>query len=73
VGDKPIVVRPPNLILPNLANGTENVVTFGTNSRMTITSSGLSGNDIFADLNSFSFLWGCCCRISMYRCEYRDV
>jgi hypothetical protein len=57
----------------NLANGTENVVMFGTNSRMTITSSGLSGNDIFADLNSFLFLWGCCCRISMYRCKCRDV
>ena len=42
-GNIPIVALPPNLILSNLKKGTERVVTPGTTSRMTITSSGLLG------------------------------
>ena len=39
----PIVALPPNLINPKRRKGTESVVTPGTTSRMTITSSGLLG------------------------------
>lgn len=51
MGDEPIVARPPNLIRPKRRKGTESVVTPGTTSRMTITSSGFLGmslSDILA-------------------------
>jgi hypothetical protein len=47
-GDIPTVALPPNFILPNRRNGTENVVTLGERSRMTITSSGFLGMSLSA-------------------------
>jgi hypothetical protein len=46
--DKPTVARPPNFIFPNRANGTERVVTPGTNSLITIESSGFCGTSLSA-------------------------
>lgn len=48
----PNVPRPPILILPNLANGTEKVTMFGVMLRMTITSSGLEGTSC-EDIETF--------------------
>jgi hypothetical protein len=47
-GGLPTVALPPNFILPNRRNGTENVVTLGERSRMTITSSGFLGMSLSA-------------------------
>lgn len=48
-GNKPIVALPPNFISPNRRKGTERVVTPGTISRITITSSGFEGMS-FSDI-----------------------
>lgn len=55
--DLPKVPRPPIGIVPNLLNGTENVITFGVTSRITMTfagSAGISFEDILLLLSSFA-------------------
>ena len=64
-GDIPIVALPPIFIRPKRRKGTERVVTFGTMSRITITSSGFWGTslaDIFA-LMIFCWCLILCCAV----------
>lgn len=49
----PIVARPPNFIRPKRRKGTERVVTPGTSSRITITSSGFWGTSLDVMLCDF--------------------
>lgn len=66
-GNKPIVALPPTFINPKREKGTERVVTPGTSSRITITSSGFDGTSLevmvaissLSDLN-YSYLTSIC-------------
>lgn len=61
-GDIPIVARPPNFIRPKRRKGTESVVTPGTRSRMTITSSGCWGMSLDVILRLRKMQWVYCGR-----------